>query len=708
MRRPSDFALLTKTEQVHLTRIGSHRAALRTSRYLEGQHMRSIPLVALVLAVALSTASVATAQNAFNEVDLISDIAGRAAAIDANLVNPWGIVPGPTGVFWVSNEATGTSTLYRPDGTKILLDVSIPGGSPTGIALTDSAEAAFEIPVGDTTYRALFIFVSTNGRITAWSSAPDPTTAVEVARDSAAVYTGVAIGRTNDGPRLYVANFAGGSIDVYDRLFQEIDLGAGAFVDAGLPAGYAPFNVAVIDGQVYVAYALSSGAEEVPGPGNGYVDVYDTQGVFVRRFASGGALNAPWAIVRATSGFGDFGSQVLVGNLGDGRINAFDFGTGSLLAALQDTSGVPITLPGLWGLSFGRGTATSRLYFAAGIEDETHGLFGYLEMPAPPDTTPVPPGGPCDNDAKNLAFWRNACGGPHNGHGHDDDDDDGPGHGHGRHDIENVADMFHHGHGRPPHSFPEDSLNALLACAADASPVFGPEGCFEASCDLLQQVGHRSKRERAAQQFLALELNLCAGLTCDSVVVNCHNDHNGEDDDDDFDHSGDDCGHGELPTTIGGVVTFAESLLCDPGTGRHELKRLEHLLACANRPSDDDDDDDGDGDHDGEHGDHDGGGRRDHRRINCFVAGSNPLSLSRDAAAQFEVNTTEPVMVRLRIYDAAGRYVAELLRDAPVSGRLVVRWDGIDRKGAAVAPGTYFYRATTEGASSSGRIVLMR
>jgi len=282
----------------------------------------------------------------------------------------------------------------------------------------------------------------------------------------------------------------------------------GTFTDPNLPAGYSPFNIANIGGQLYVAYATqASPGEELPGLGLGIISVFDFGGNDVRRFTTGAEFNAPWAIVRAPANFGPFKNDLLVGNFGDGRILAYDPGTGAYLGAVLDTLGNQVAVDGLWGLAFGRavsGAAVARrLCFAAGIEGETHGLFGYLSAVADSDTTSTPPVAACDNGSKGAGYWRKLCGGPLNGHGQ----------GKGR------GGDGHNGHG--PWGDHSDSLDILFACITNnASPnAFGANGCFTAGRDLIQEVGKRTDGERAGQVLLLTRLNLCSGVVCDSLAI---------------------------------------------------------------------------------------------------------------------------------------------------------------------------------------------
>ncbi len=649
--------------------------------------MRSAQSAALLTATLLLS-GVAHAQQ-LRQVNLVSDVAGQALRVDPNLVNPWGIVPGASGVFWVSNNGTGTSTLYDPDGTPRPLVVTIPDGENTGVVAPAASDSAFRIPSADTTARAVFIFVTEGGNIAAWSPLVDPTHAITVASNGDAVYKGVALGGSQSAPRLFVADFAGGTIDVFDRDFARVAT-PGSFTDPTLPDSFAPFNVANLGGQIFVSYAQRNPAtnDDVAGPGLGFVSVFDQDGNFLRRFASQGVLDAPWAMVRAVPGFGSLGGALLVGNFGDGRINAFDFASGSFIATLQDTMGNPLMIDGLWGLHFGlpvSGAAVAqRLYFAAGLDDEHHGLFGYLSAfggaggPPPPPPPPV-----CVNDSKGIGQWRKLCGGPkHPG-------DDGQDHGHGGGGGgggnggggnggggDGDGDDGGHGHGHGP-GVPSDSLDALFACisSAGAPNAFGSGGCFTADCALLQKVGRRSTAERAAQELLTLDLNLCSGLVCSDLRLHCE---------------------GATPgMTVGDLVDSLDVALCT-GARTSRLHALTALAACVN----------GGGEEDEEAGDDDG--RVLQHKLDVHTIGASPVHLGSAAMVQFSVTATEPALVRIRVYDALGRLVAEPLRGSFVIGTTSARWDGRNQNGALVTPGNYFFRATSANGTASGKIVVIR
>ena len=330
--------------------------------------------------------------------NLVSDIPGLAQNTDANLKNPWGISFSATSPFWVSNNHTGTSTLYNSSGTPQALVVSVPPqsagtGSPTGqVFNVNNANAS--VFSGDR-----FIFATEDGTISGWQNVPTGNTSAAIRKDnfaSGAVYKGLAI--DSSANTLYATNFSGtGKIDSYDSSYNLITP-ASRFTDPNLPAGYAPFNIQNIGGVLYVAYAFkasSTDTDETAGPGLGLVDKYDLNGNLLNRLITGGPLDAPWGFALAPSNFGQYSNDLLVGNFGDGKINAFNPVSGNYLGTLTDSSGKDIVIEGLWGLTFGNGGSggvTNKLYFAAGISDgaplniEQHGLFGSLSVVPEPDS----------------------------------------------------------------------------------------------------------------------------------------------------------------------------------------------------------------------------------------------------------------------------------------------------------------------------------
>ncbi|MGA2284849.1 MAG: TIGR03118 family protein [Dehalococcoidia bacterium] len=326
-------------------------------------------------------------QNSYEQTNLVSDLPGMAILTDANLVNAWGISAGPTTPFWISDNGTGLATLYNvqnPDSpTALSLVVEIPpetGSTPTGNVFNPTSDFLV-----DSVNPARFIFATEDGTISAWSpQLVDSDDAVlEVDNSPGAVYKGIALGHNQDGNFIFAANFRAGTVDVFDRNFAPATL-AGSFSDPSLPAGFAPFGIRNIGGKIYVTYALQDAAkhDDAAGPGNGFVDVYDTNGNLIKRLISNGNLNSPWGLALAPNHFGAFSHDLLVGNFGDGHINAYNIHTGALDGQLDDMNGAPITIMGLWGLAFGNGNAagpTNTLFFTAGINGEADGLFGSLE-----------------------------------------------------------------------------------------------------------------------------------------------------------------------------------------------------------------------------------------------------------------------------------------------------------------------------------------
>ena len=319
----------------------------------------------------------ALADTVYKQTNLISDLPGVAPITDANVQNPWGLAYGPTGPFWISNNGTNTSTVYNAATNTIPLTVSVPG-SPTGIAFNGTT--GFKLPTNN--QKALFLFAGESGTISGWNGGA-AATQVQDMSGSGAIYKGLAIATVGSAPRLYATNFHNGAVDTFDSSFKY----TGSFTDTTVGDGFAPFNVQNIGDHLFVTFAKQDAGREddVAGAGNGFVDEFNPDGTLVRRFASNGTLNSPWGVALAPAGFGQFGGDLLIGNFGDGRINAFDPTTGSFLGQLQGANG-PLTIEGLWGLKFGNGAAagpSDTLFFSAGIPGpggmvEDHGLFGSI------------------------------------------------------------------------------------------------------------------------------------------------------------------------------------------------------------------------------------------------------------------------------------------------------------------------------------------
>jgi uncharacterized protein (TIGR03118 family) len=326
------------------------------------------------------------------QTNIVSDVTGTAPVTDPKLINPWGIVAGPGTPFWIADNNAGASTLYTGTGAAFPgapASVSIPapsgtaGGAPTGVVFNGSA--GFVVRHGAASGPSLFLFATEDGTIAGWSPMANPAAAIIAADNSGegAVYKGLAIATNGSQAQLFAANFRENAIDVFDSSFQRVST-PGSFSDPRIPASFAPFGVAALNGKLYVTYAKQNGArhDDVAGAGNGFVDVYDLNGHLLSRLISGGRLDSPWGLALAPSGFGTFANDLLVGNFGDGRINAFDPTSGTFLGSLDDPHGKTLSIEGLWGLAFGNGQNTgdpNTLFFTAGIGGEKHGLIGSLQ-----------------------------------------------------------------------------------------------------------------------------------------------------------------------------------------------------------------------------------------------------------------------------------------------------------------------------------------
>jgi uncharacterized protein (TIGR03118 family) len=330
----------------------------------------------------------------YAERDLVSDVPGAAELLDPFLVNPWGLALGPATPAWVADNGTDVSTLYRgataPTSpvTKAPLTVSIPDGVPTGAVFNDTG--GFVVSSGASSGSAVFLFASESGVISGWNPAVPSSisTVAQVGYTAAgAIFKGLAIASTATGPRLYATDFhnapdfPNGRVVVLNTNFEQITV-PGGFSDPAIPTGYAPFGIEFIGGLLYVSYAKQDAAAEddVAGNGNGFVDAYNLDGTLQRRFATGGPLNSPWGIVQAPVDFGAASSALLIGNFGDGRINAYDPASGDFLGSLRDERGKKLAIDGLWALKFGNGVigTPETLLFTAGPDGEAHGLFGAL------------------------------------------------------------------------------------------------------------------------------------------------------------------------------------------------------------------------------------------------------------------------------------------------------------------------------------------
>lgn len=331
------------------------------------------------LLTTISGPSVLLAQQptAYMQTNLTANVSGVAKNTDPQLSNPWGIAFTPGAPFWTSNNNSGTSTLYDAQGNKQSLVVTIPAastnpcspGCPTGIVANTSTNFN----------GGFFIFDTEDGLIANWTGAASAVVAVDNSA-SGAVYKGLALINNGSGAFLLAANLNSGKVDVFDHNFAPANL-AGSFTDPNLPAGFAPHGIHFVNNQVYVAYAQQNSAKHdaAPGAGSGIIDIFDVNGNFVKRFAAGGTLNAPWGVVATPAVFGVFSNAILVGNFGDGTINAFDQ-TGKFLGQVSDSNGKSIVNPGLWDMVFGAGGTgdPNTLYFTAGGSAQTSGLFAAL------------------------------------------------------------------------------------------------------------------------------------------------------------------------------------------------------------------------------------------------------------------------------------------------------------------------------------------
>jgi uncharacterized protein (TIGR03118 family) len=353
--------------------------------------------------------------NRYVVTNLTSDLPGVAPNTDPVLQNAWGVAftPGAS-PFWIADNATGCSTLYDgagvpqplPPSSPLRVKIPLPGGSvpatacqmvdpnnpnppmnaaPTGLVWNPTS--TFLVP--NTTSAATFIWDTEDGTIAAWTGGLTPPDQAVLAVDNSpgAVYKGLVFGTNVHGVFLFAANFRAGTIDVFAAngsagfraaTSQEID---GDFTDPDIPAGFAPFGIQNINGDLFVTYAKQDAQkhDDVAGPGNGFVDVFDTDGHLLQRFASRGQLNSPWGVARASFAFGRFSGDILVGNFGDGRIHAFD-SAGQFRGTLRDVNNKPIAIDGLWTLTLGggRNSSSDTLYFTAGPNDEKDGLFGTI------------------------------------------------------------------------------------------------------------------------------------------------------------------------------------------------------------------------------------------------------------------------------------------------------------------------------------------
>ncbi|HEX3342337.1 MAG TPA: TIGR03118 family protein [Pseudolabrys sp.] len=361
----------------------------------------------MVIAVsALCSGAFRADADTYVQTNLASDIPGLATVTDPLLVNTWGLVSSAAGSpFWISNQGTNTSTLYAVTGATnvskvtavnaqgfvgIPTTVTGPQG-PTGI-VSNANTAAFQLVPGTPTTSARFIFANLNGTISGWAGGLTSTIQVTT---PGALYTGLAIDSATTGTRLYAANGAGtGSINVFGSNFAPLSL-PGNFTTPNLPAGFVPFNVQTLNGQVYVTYAPAGRPNQIGAlPGQGIVSVFDQNGNFVRQLITGGPLAAPWGLALAPASFGQFANDLLVGNFSSvaSGINAFNPNTGMFEGMIPINVGLGNTAGGLWALFFGNGGNggdPNTLYFTDGIDGEAHGLFGAIQNTPLPGALPL-------------------------------------------------------------------------------------------------------------------------------------------------------------------------------------------------------------------------------------------------------------------------------------------------------------------------------
>ena len=353
---------------------------------------------------------------AFSLTKLVADTAGGTAAnTDTNLVNPWGLsIPAGSFFAWVANNHTETSTLYdgngkpQPHAAPLVVSFAASGTGvsfdPTGIVFNSTPN--FVVSSAGKSGAAAFIFDGEGGMIAGWSFGVDATHAVTMYTDAGgAVYKGLALAENAGKPFLYAADFHNSKVDVFDAAFvkQATSATAFTFADPAIPAGYAPFGIqALANGtagatQIYVTYAQQQAPanhDNANGAGLGYVDIYDTNGKLIKQLVAKGALDAPWGIALAPADFGSLSNDLLVGNFGDGKINAYDPAAGTLLGTVNDSTGAAIATPGLWGIAFGNDANNqphNTLFFAAGTNNETNGSYGRIDVGATPPVLNAPP-----------------------------------------------------------------------------------------------------------------------------------------------------------------------------------------------------------------------------------------------------------------------------------------------------------------------------
>lgn len=362
--------------------------------------MSSFPTlnVKFLLPVAVLLFSSLTFAQHYTQTNLVSNT-GSAPVNDPNLQNAWGLVSGPGTPFWVSNNAGGTATLYAaPTGTAatiVPLVVTVPNapsqsgsGSPTGVMFNGSP-TDFLLAPGKP---AIFLWVTEDGTVQGWNPGVMPTTAVIKVDNSqvpnaknGAVYKGSTIAEIDGKHFILAANFRSGRIDIFDTNFKQVHFDDDAFRDERIPDGFAPFNVQGVGPNIYVTFAKQDAARHdpvPPEPGLGFVDVFSPKGRLLQRLQHGPWMDAPWGVVWATQHFGEFTNTILIGQFRGGNVAAFNPVTGRFLGNMLNPDGTTLTIDGLWALRFGNDAAAgpgTTLFFTAGPNNETNGLFGTLK-----------------------------------------------------------------------------------------------------------------------------------------------------------------------------------------------------------------------------------------------------------------------------------------------------------------------------------------
>jgi uncharacterized protein (TIGR03118 family) len=311
------------------------------------------------------------------QTNLVSDTAGfMATKIDPTLSNAWGITINPNGIIWVNANGTDKSEVWDSTGVAKRPPVTVP--TPSGIVFNSTTDFMIKA----TNQLSKFIFASENGRIYAWASGDSARTVVDRSSFNS-VYKGLELANDGTANYLFATDFHNGKVDVFDKDFNLVM--TKPFMDPDIQSGFAPFNIRLINNTLFVTYAKQlapDNHDDQKGPGNGYVDIFRMDGSFLKRFVTRGRLNSPWGIEKATKGFGLGDEAILIGNFGDGHINVYDSENGEFERQLTTNPGTPVVIDGLWGITFSDGRLPGgnpdKLYFTAGPDDESHGLFGYL------------------------------------------------------------------------------------------------------------------------------------------------------------------------------------------------------------------------------------------------------------------------------------------------------------------------------------------